>query len=432
MGDSLDLLLTRQPSAGRRAAPVSSPQQHFTGSSGSFTRATGTNNKSRTGYADMHGDGISYNSITPKSPAAVTNIYSSQNCSYSPSLASACSNLKIKADADTPSEKEVRANQRTQCEDSSASLSNSSTSALGASLANSLASKLSGDGSASGPVNWSSFKAKQQQQRAGSANTISPKASNDVNKTPFVQTGPKSAAAGLCDIYVKSQSQETKPWPRPDDTVIEGAVIFPLRSPTTPKIDDSQSAMKRNPFSTPAVTSIPTRPGLNTAPGPVRAAPVSAVAPAVPGEQPMGRCQPVFSCPDCGRSFKRGSLIKHQKICKKVFKQKREVFDSSKLRTQEISAAIIDGEEYEEEECEGDDEAAARPRTAAPMQPQQQSKPAEEVKEQSPCLSKANWKDQSESLREAMRRAKASKKNQPIVAANAMGIDMRAMMPKAK
>ena len=37
-------------------------------------------------------------------------------------------------------------------------------------------------------------------------------------------------------------------------------------------------------------------------------------------------------CPDCGRTFNEIAYSKHSKICKKVFVQKRKVFDSSKAR----------------------------------------------------------------------------------------------------
>ena len=40
-------------------------------------------------------------------------------------------------------------------------------------------------------------------------------------------------------------------------------------------------------------------------------------------------------CPDCGRKFNSGPFEKHIKICKKVFQQKRKVFDSTKMRVQD-------------------------------------------------------------------------------------------------
>ena len=41
-------------------------------------------------------------------------------------------------------------------------------------------------------------------------------------------------------------------------------------------------------------------------------------------------------CPDCGRKFNDEAFPKHKKICKKVFMQKRKVFDAAKLRIQAI------------------------------------------------------------------------------------------------
>ncbi len=40
-------------------------------------------------------------------------------------------------------------------------------------------------------------------------------------------------------------------------------------------------------------------------------------------------------CPDCGRKFNSGPFERHIKICKKVFQQKRKVFDSTKMRVQD-------------------------------------------------------------------------------------------------
>ena len=40
-------------------------------------------------------------------------------------------------------------------------------------------------------------------------------------------------------------------------------------------------------------------------------------------------------CPDCGRRFNAGPFERHIKICKKVFQQKRKVFDSTKMRVQD-------------------------------------------------------------------------------------------------
>lgn len=39
-----------------------------------------------------------------------------------------------------------------------------------------------------------------------------------------------------------------------------------------------------------------------------------------------------LECPTCGRKFKEEALMKHEKVCKKVFVQKRKVFDTKKQR----------------------------------------------------------------------------------------------------
>ena len=162
----------------------------------------------------------------------------------------------------------------------------------------------------------------------------------------------------------------------------------------------------------------------------------SAAQPAGAGAGPAGadaaRAIQTFSCPDCGRSFKRGSLMKHQRICKKVFKQKREQFDSGKARTHDL---VVGEEDEEGEDDEDEDGAEDRPRTAAPKKvpaATAASKGAgrEETKEEAAAAAAAasakNWKDESQGLREAMRRAKQEKAR--FAQSNALGIDMKMMM----
>ena len=45
-----------------------------------------------------------------------------------------------------------------------------------------------------------------------------------------------------------------------------------------------------------------------------------------------GENEPTYPCPDCGRSFNQQALMKHKKICKKVFQKKRKAFDMTKQR----------------------------------------------------------------------------------------------------
>lgn len=48
--------------------------------------------------------------------------------------------------------------------------------------------------------------------------------------------------------------------------------------------------------------------------------------------QPMVAQQDLHECKDCGRKFNEKTIARHEKICKKVFGQKRKVFNSAKQR----------------------------------------------------------------------------------------------------
>ena len=48
--------------------------------------------------------------------------------------------------------------------------------------------------------------------------------------------------------------------------------------------------------------------------------------------QPMVVQQDLRECKDCGRAFNEKAIDKHEKICKRVFGQKRKVFNSAKQR----------------------------------------------------------------------------------------------------
>lgn len=48
--------------------------------------------------------------------------------------------------------------------------------------------------------------------------------------------------------------------------------------------------------------------------------------------QPMVVQQNLEECKDCGRKFNEKTITRHEKICKKVFGQKRKVFNSAKQR----------------------------------------------------------------------------------------------------
>ena len=51
-----------------------------------------------------------------------------------------------------------------------------------------------------------------------------------------------------------------------------------------------------------------------------------------------------IECPTCGRKFIEEALMRHQKICKKVFVQKRKVFDVKQVREEAIKAEMKDSD----------------------------------------------------------------------------------------
>ncbi len=51
-----------------------------------------------------------------------------------------------------------------------------------------------------------------------------------------------------------------------------------------------------------------------------------------------------IECPTCGRKFVEEALVRHQKVCKKVFVQKRKVFDVKKVREEAIKAELKDSD----------------------------------------------------------------------------------------
>ncbi len=51
-----------------------------------------------------------------------------------------------------------------------------------------------------------------------------------------------------------------------------------------------------------------------------------------------------IECNTCGRKFAEEALLKHSKICKKVFVQKRKVFDVKKVREEAIQQEMKDSD----------------------------------------------------------------------------------------
>ncbi|CDW78140.1 UNKNOWN [Stylonychia lemnae] len=111
-----------------------------------------------------------------------------------------------------------------------------------------------------------------------------------------------------------------------------------------------------------------------------------------PDEYPQDEGERI-ECPTCGRKFVEQALVKHAKVCKKVFVQKRKVFDIKKQRQIEDEAK--------------DDYGSYKPPTK--KQNNQQSKKPLAQEDQPIKQSKAaKWKAQSEMFRQAMRATKGN------------------------
>ena len=102
-----------------------------------------------------------------------------------------------------------------------------------------------------------------------------------------------------------------------------------------------------------------------------------------------------IECPTCGRKFIEEALMKHQKICKKVFVQKRKVFDVKQVREEAIKAELKDSD------------YRPAPSKAAPKKKAGAADHGD--KPIGGAGSKASkWKAQSEMFRAALRAAKGS------------------------
>mmetsp|Transcript_18439 Transcript_18439/g.33227 ORF Transcript_18439/g.33227 Transcript_18439/m.33227 type:complete len:276 (-) Transcript_18439:1056-1883(-) len=92
-------------------------------------------------------------------------------------------------------------------------------------------------------------------------------------------------------------------------------------------------------------------------------------------------------CPDCGRKFNEEAMVKHAKICKKVFMTKRKKFDISSKRAAEGA----------EEVPKVDEMPANRRKPAAPARAAPTKAPGKDNK----------WKRQSEQFRANLRAARS-------------------------
>lgn len=173
----------------------------------------------------------------------------------------------------------------------------------------------------------------------------------------------------------------------------------------------------------------------------------SSPAGAAPSEYPDDDGEQL-ECPDCGRKFNPIPYEKHIKICKKVFLQKRKVFDSTKMRLatgdpeMEKLAVQASKEAAKLRRKKEAMEAAAAAAASAPQQgkgpgggfpgngkagavaPQAQAPPAKKQTNQNTAVVKqaggggggggggtkeenaAKWRDQSNAFREAMKAAR--------------------------
>jgi len=450
MSDSLDMLLSgaaRAPTMGRRAVVAPSPTSARGGSFAS-SAATPMSPSSAASPAYAYGRKESYSgapSMSPVSARGGAPDYSS-GYGYAPAKPSPPPSAYDKAPQSNGygggyDKTDYRSAQSYEQNKSSQQPQQQQQQPLSQGLSSHVNGSSSG-----GSVDWAAFKANKQ--RIGSASATVTAQQPATSFAP--SNGPKSAAAGLSDQYLASraaaqaqqQQQQQQPQSTPasspqkevktDDTVISGAVIAPLKiggpqSQQTPQA----SPVKRNPFaSPPAGSPVAASPFATASSGLTRSNALSSPTAAAGLPEGVGVRQVVtVPCPDCGRNFKRGSLMKHAKVCKKVFGATRTQFDSSKARTQALGIeedGEDDGEEDEEEE-----RPYVRPTTAGMRKPLPGGKNEESKEQSSPDKGgkdTAKWKQSSEGLREAMRRAK--KERAVFAQSSAMGIDMRSMMHK--
>jgi hypothetical protein len=102
-----------------------------------------------------------------------------------------------------------------------------------------------------------------------------------------------------------------------------------------------------------------------------------------------------IECPDCGRKFNSGPYERHVKICKKVFVEKRKVFDSKAMRIEDNPELVKILKETEKKE-----KIAKKKGTAAAVGPAAAAAAAKKDK----------WRADSEAFRDAMKAARAMTK----------------------
>ncbi|GBG31944.1 Zinc finger C2HC domain-containing protein CBG14627 [Hondaea fermentalgiana] len=117
--------------------------------------------------------------------------------------------------------------------------------------------------------------------------------------------------------------------------------------------------------------------------------------------------EPLYPCPSCGRKFRKPTLEKHSKVCKKVFKQKREAFDTTQARLKGVMQNPDDARVVKSALSKGASRAGAARASSGATKKSGGNK----------------WKKQSQALREAM------KYNKILAKAKADGKDISSVPP---
>jgi len=108
----------------------------------------------------------------------------------------------------------------------------------------------------------------------------------------------------------------------------------------------------------------------------------------------------LHQCDECDRKFRREAFIKHVKICKKVFVEKRKTFDSKKAR-------LTDEQQQLAQKQEWNDQSNIKIKSNISKKPQgYDEKPLKKI---------PKWKMQSEQFRKALNLGviKDDSKNKP-------------------
>eukprot|EP00899_Mesostigma_viride_P012894 jgi/Mesvir1/21605/Mv04033-RA.1 len=109
-------------------------------------------------------------------------------------------------------------------------------------------------------------------------------------------------------------------------------------------------------------------------------------ASSLPPEADVDAPLELFECDGCGRKFNEKALNVHQRVCKKVFQEKRKVFNTTEMRVEGTEQAKFVAQSTKKAPAATPAKAAAGGKSAAEK--------------------KAEWKAQSEALREAMRQSR--------------------------